>query len=28
VEYLADEGYLDMECVDGTVYYRASGKKF
>ena len=28
VEYLADEGYLDMECVDGTVYYKASGKKF
>ena len=28
VEYLADEGCLDMECVDGTVYYRASGKKF
>jgi len=22
VEYLADEGYLDMECVDGTVYYQ------
>jgi len=28
VEYLVDEGYLDMECVDGTVYYKASGKKF
>ena len=28
VEYLADEGYLDMECVDGTVYYKASGKTF
>lgn len=21
VEFLADEGYLDMECVEGTVYY-------
>ena len=28
VEYLADEGYLDMECVDGSVYYKASGKTF
>ena len=22
VEYLADEGFLEMECVEGTVYYR------
>lgn len=28
VEYLVDEGYLDMESVEGTVYYKASGKKF
>jgi len=28
VEYLADEGYLDMDCVDGTVYYKRSGKHF
>ena len=28
VEYLADEGYLDMECLDGAVYYKASGKTF
>ena len=28
VEYLAYEGYLDMECVDGSVYYKASGKRF
>ena len=28
VEYLADEGYLDMDCIDGTVYYKPSGKHF
>jgi glyoxylase-like metal-dependent hydrolase (beta-lactamase superfamily II) len=28
VEFLADEGYLNMECVEGTVYYSRSGKKF
>jgi len=28
VEFLADEGYLTMECVEGTVYYARSGKEF
>ena len=28
VEFLADEGYLTMECIEGTVHYSQSGKKF
>lgn len=28
VEYLVDEGYLDMECIEGTVYYFPTGKTF
>ncbi len=28
VEYLVDTGYLDMDCVEGTVYYKQSGKEF
>ena len=28
VEFLADEGYLNTECVEGTAYYAQSGKKF
>ena len=28
VEYLVDEGYLEMTCVEGTVYYAPTGKTF
>lgn len=28
VEYLVDEGYLEMTCVEGTVYYSPTGKTF
>ena len=28
VEYLTDEGYLEMSCEDGTTFYSATGKKF
>ena len=28
VEYLVDEGYLEMSCEDGTTFYSATGKMF